>query len=66
MCEGTNVEKGKKCRTWPETQVSLGTVKAGLGGHEAGVFGVDEGVEKAPIPFLKKGSNGDVCLCDLQ
>ena len=45
--------RAKKYTTWPATQVSLGTVKAGLGGHEAGVFGVDEGVENTLIPIRK-------------
>ena len=40
--------------TWPATQVCLGTVKAGLGGHEAGVWGVDEGVENTSLPLRKR------------
>ena len=31
----------------------LRTVESGLGGHEAGVLGVDEGVENTSIPLLK-------------
>ena len=46
LCERTNVEESKKYTTRPATKVCLGTVKAGLGGHEAGVFVNDEGVEK--------------------
>ena len=53
MCEGTNVRKRKKNTTRPATQVCLGTVESGLGGHEAGVLGVDEGVENTSIPLLK-------------
>ena len=41
--------------TWSATKVWLRPVKAGLGGHEAGVFGVDEGVENTSIPLRKRG-----------
>ena len=41
--------------TWPVTQVVLRPVKAGLGGHDAGVSGDDEGVEDAPISLWKRG-----------
>ena len=41
--------------TWSATQVGLRPVKAGLGGHDDGVSGVDEGVEKASIPLWKRG-----------
>ena len=41
--------------TWPATQVGLRRVKAGLGGHDAGVWGVDEGVEKTSLPISKRG-----------
>ena len=41
--------------TWPATQVSPRPVEAGLGGHEEGVFGVDDGVENAWLPLLKRG-----------
>ena len=37
--------------TWPGTQVGLRLVNAGLGGHEEGVFWVDEGVEKTSLPL---------------
>ena len=37
--------------TWPATQVGPRPVKAGLGGHEEGVFGVDDGVKKASLPI---------------
>ena len=47
--------KRQKCTTLPATQVSLRPVKSGLGGHEAGVSGVDEGVEKSSLPTLKGG-----------
>ena len=33
--------------TWTATQVCLGTVKSGLGCHDAGVSGVDAVVETA-------------------
>ena len=41
--------------TWPATRVGLRPVKSCLGGHEAGVLGVGEGVEKTSIPMLKRG-----------
>ena len=41
--------------TWSATQVCRRRVKAGLGGHEAGVLGVDEGVEKTSLPLWKRG-----------
>ena len=41
--------------TWMATQVGLRPDKACLGGHDAGVSGVDEGVKKASIPLLKQG-----------
>ena len=40
--------------TWPATQVSPRRVKAGLGGHEDGVFGVDDGFEKTSLPLGKR------------
>ena len=45
--------------TWPATQVGLRPVKAGLGCHEAGVFGVDDGVEK----YRSRYENGDELPC---
>ena len=41
--------------TRPATQVGPRTVEAGLGGHDAGVSGVDEGVESASLPLSKLG-----------
>ena len=41
--------------TWSATQVCPRRVKAGLGGHEEGVDGVDEGVEKTSLPLWKRG-----------
>ena len=41
--------------TWSATQVGLRRVKAGLGGHDDGVSGVDEGVEETSIPISKRG-----------
>ena len=40
--------------TWPATQVDPRRVESGLGGHEAGVFGVEKGVENASLPLLKR------------
>ena len=41
--------------TLPATQVGVRRVKAGLGGHEAGVIGVDDGVDNTSLPLLKRG-----------
>ena len=40
--------------TWTATQVGLRLVKAGLGGHDDGAGGVDEGVENASLPLRKR------------
>ena len=40
--------------TRPETEVGLRTVKAGLGCHDAGASGVDEGIETASFPISKR------------
>ena len=40
--------------TWPATQVGLRPVKAGLGGHEEGVGGVDDGVENSSPQLWKR------------
>ena len=53
--KGRTTRKAKSDTTWLATQVGPRTVKAGLGGHEAGVFGVDEGVENTSIPLRKRG-----------
>ena len=39
-----------KDMTWPAAQVGQRSVKAGLGGHDDGVSGVDDGVENTSIP----------------
>ena len=44
----------KNDTTGPATQVGPRTFESGLGGHEAGVFGDDEGVEKTSIPLRKQ------------
>ena len=41
--------------TWSATQVGLRPVKAGLGGHDAGASGDDEGVEDTSAPISKRG-----------
>ena len=40
--------------TRPASQVGLRTVKAGLGGHDDGASGVDEGVETASVLLSKR------------
>ena len=41
--------------TWSATQVPVRRVKAGLGGHDAGVSGVEEGVSMTSFPIMKRG-----------
>ena len=41
--------------TWSATQVRLRRVKAGLGGHDDGVFWVDDGVENSSFQLRKRG-----------
>ena len=45
----------EKRHEWLATQVLRRPVKAGLGGHDDGVWGVDEGVENTPLPLRKRG-----------
>ena len=40
--------------TWSATQVGLRPVESGLGGHEEGVRGVDDGVKNASLPLRKR------------
>ena len=50
-----SIPNGKKCTSLPATQVGPRPVESGLGGHEEGVFRVDEGVENTSIPLRKRG-----------
>ena len=50
-----SIPNGKNDTTWSATQVGLRPVKAGLGGHEAGVSGVDEGITNPSLPLWKRG-----------
>ena len=52
---GVDCEEAGNDTTWPATQVCPRAVKAGLGGHDAGASGVDEGVETASLPLSKRG-----------
>ena len=57
--ETAGTERTRKMgATWSATQVGLRPVKSGLGGHDAGVSGGDEGVEDTSIPILKPGRTG--------
>ena len=47
--------KRKMDTTWPATQVGPRPVKSGLGGHEAGLFGVEEGITNPSPPIMKRG-----------
>ena len=44
----------KNDTTWSATQVMLKPLESGLGGHDAGVLGVDEGVENASLSLRKR------------
>ena len=62
MVQNNHNESEKKTKnelqrgaTWPATQVGLRPVKAGLGGHDDGASGVDDGVEKSSIRISKRG-----------
>ena len=48
----------KIATTWAATQVGPRPVESGLGGHEEGVFRVDEGVKKTSLPLRKRGRVG--------
>ena len=48
---GGDVIVAERGATRPATQVGLRPVKLGLGGHDAGVWGVDEGAENASLPL---------------
>ena len=52
---GRTSRKAKSGTTWPATQVGLRPLESGLGGHDAGVSRVDEGVETTSLPLLKWG-----------
>ena len=52
---GRTTRKAENDATWPATQVCLRPLESGLGGHDAGVFGVEEGVETTRLPLLKRG-----------
>ena len=54
--ETAETERTRKMgATWAATQVWLRRVKAGLGGHDDGVSGDDEGVEDTSIPISQQG-----------
>ena len=48
------VQAGNDTR-WMATQVGPRSVGSGLGGHDAGVSGDDEGDENASTPLLRRG-----------
>ena len=50
---GRTTRKAKNGTTRPATQVCRRPLEAGLGGHDDGVFGDDEGVENASIRLRK-------------
>ena len=52
---GRTTRKAKNDATWSATQVGLRPLESGLGGHDAGVFWVEEGVETTRLPLLKRG-----------
>ena len=52
---GVDGDRNGNDTTWPATQVGPRAVEAGLGGHDDGASGVDEGVETASPPLRKRG-----------
>ena len=52
---GVDGERAGSDTTRPATQVGPRGVKSGLGGHDDGASGVDEGVESASLPLRKRG-----------
>ena len=40
--------------TWPATQVGMRPVEAGLGGHDDGAWGVDDGVKRTSTQLWKR------------
>ena len=50
-----NFQNGKEVNDRAAAQVSVRRVKAGLGGHDDGVSGVEEGVENTSFPISKQG-----------
>ena len=52
---GRTTRKAKNDATWSATRVGLRPLESGLGGHDAGVFWVDEGVETTSLPLQKRG-----------
>ena len=51
--------------TWPATQVGLRPVKSGLGGHDDGVWGVDDGVKNSSTRY-ENGDEWCIRSCRLQ
>ena len=52
---GTDDIQARNEPTWPATQVCPRPVKAGLGGHDDGVWGVDDRVKNASLRLQKRG-----------
>ena len=50
---GRTSRRAETDTTWSATQVGPRGVKSGLGGHDDGVFGVAEGVEKSSLMLSK-------------
>ena len=57
---GVDGELAGKDTTWPATQVGLRTVKSGLGGHDDGASGDDEGSKSNRYRYR----NGDEGVSD--
>ena len=52
---GVDRERAGNETTQSATQVGPRAVKSGLGGHDDRASGVDDGVERAPLPLCKRG-----------
>ena len=48
--------------TWSATQLGPRPVESGLGGHDDGVWGVDDGVENSSFQLRKRGRTA-VSVC---
>ena len=62
---GVEGERAGNDTTRSATRVCRRRVESGLGGHEAGVMGDDEG-SRRHRPYIETGSNDRFRLCDLQ
>ena len=55
ICQFLVTFRTKTDTTWSATQLGPRPVKPGLGGHDDGVWGVDDGVENSSLQLRKRG-----------